>query len=66
MPTIRIRRIEHYKISDFSFVEMESEIEDVVEDSTVGLAALHKTVMSYSNAARKQFKKMFEEGEFEL
>jgi len=66
MATIKVRRVEHYKIADYSFVELEASAEEEVEDVKSGLVAVHKTLNSYFKATREQFMKEFEDGTFDL
>lgn len=67
--TVRVKRIEHYKIGDFSFVEYDHEVieESVpVEESTSVAKEIRAQVNGHIKTARDSIKKAFEEGEFEL
>lgn len=66
MDTIKLHRTEHYKVADYSFVELHAEAEKQVEDRKAGLVAMHKDLNTYMKAAREQLKKEFEDGTFEL
>lgn len=66
MAVIRLKKTEHYKIADFTFIELEAEITEKVEDKKKGLENLHKILRSYHNAARKELKEAFDRGDFDL
>ena len=66
MPIVKITRTEHYKIADFSFIEIQATVEEEFEDKKTGLTECHNVLAKYCNSARESLKKAFNEGEFEL
>jgi len=66
MPTVKTHRTEHYKIADYSYVEITAEVEDEYPDIKTGLTENHKSLKSYMNAARRELKEAFAEGHFDL
>lgn len=66
MATVSIKRTEHYKIADYSFVELVAEVSDEFEDKKTGIKELHSTIKNYMTAARAQLKEEFEAGTFDL
>jgi len=67
--TIRSKRIEHYKIADFSYVDLEHEISESnvpIEEIARVEQEIEAQLLEYFNSARKQFKKSFGKGGFDL
>lgn len=66
MAKVRTQRTEHYKIADYSFIEVLAEVEDEYEDKKTGLVENHKALKAYMNSARAELKASFAAGEFDL
>jgi len=66
MPVIKITRTEHYKIADYSFIEIQASVEEEFEDKKRGLTECHNVLAKYCSSARDGLKKAFNEGEFDL
>jgi len=67
--TIRIRKHEHYKIADFTFVEMECEVSETevsLENFGATRAEIKSVVDEFMKQERKDFKRAFAKGDFDL
>lgn len=66
MPTIKTKMIEHFKVGDYSYAEVDAEITADFETSKDGLIQNDKALRAYFKAAREKLKEALESGEFDL
>lgn len=66
MPKVRTRLLERIRVAEYSHVEYEAEVEGEYDSKEKGLEENQRVLAAHFKQFRKEIKKAFRNGEFDL